>query len=534
MTDHSPSSAFPSLHWTEGEPSVLVDFSFSGGEQGAYQLLALDETLGEAELCKQMKGLVMGDLTPSPLSLLDLATAVGAQLPSQRLGAALLIACARSSRQQGDPYSHWDDLCGTLFSVEAHLGILERCLPVPSARTVVGKKKVPLFLLPGMLVWDVDESEDEGAAKGPAASMVGSILVDFTTNDCKILMAGDLRSGLSLPIPPIHDLFSSLFPDPSSSSTPATAAAPTRRVVAGLPGLSGITDEQLKQLARRGGVRKGPGGGAVALGGGGSLKKSRAMPSWDSVPALEDHFTYLREGARRASHHKKETKADIAELEAAIAAKEREIEQLRQALEDSKAREKKQVVDVAIQTDTFFPLVITRPSSPILLPSSPTDREKLDVPSLQPEQALRIERIEAGKLRERLTTVESDLAAEKALPKIHLPTAALSLVPTAVHLVNRLEPLAKASRELLAEAGETWRLKEENEQLRRQLQSVQGPAGPAHPPSALALSRLNLDRPSDRAAYVVKRLVGQLRETRAALRESTEENVELLLSLVSG
>ncbi|GAA5951167.1 hypothetical protein JCM10213_003600 [Rhodosporidiobolus nylandii] len=425
MTDHSPSSAFPSLHWTEGEPSVLVDFSFSGGEQGAYQLLALDETLGEAELCKQMKGLVMGD---------------------------------------GDPYSHWDDLCGTLFSVEAHLGILERCLPVPSARTVVGKKKVPLFLLPGMLVWDVDESEDEGAAKGPAASMVGSILVDFTTNDCKILMAGDLRSGLSLPIPPIHDLFSSLFPDPSSSSTPATAAAPTRRVVAGLPGLSGITDEQLKQLARRGGVRKGPGGGAVALGGGGSLKKSRAMPSWDSVPALEDHFTYLREGARRASHHKKETKADIAELEAAIAAKEREIEQLRQALEDSKAREKKQVVDVAIQTDTFFPLVITRPSSPILLPSSPTDREKLDVPSLQPEQALRIERIEAGKLRgapflpspttrpvadaspltERLTTVESDLAAEKALPKIHLPTAALSLVPTAVHLVNRLEPLAKA------------------------------------------------------------------------------------------
>ncbi|BGP19736.1 hypothetical protein JCM10213_004391 [Rhodosporidiobolus nylandii] len=114
MAGESPSSAFPSLHWTEGDPSVLFDFSFRGGEKGAYELLALDETLDEVELCKQLKALVMEEL--------KVATAVGAELPSQRLGAALIIACARSSRQQDDPYSHWDDLCGTLLSVEAHLG----------------------------------------------------------------------------------------------------------------------------------------------------------------------------------------------------------------------------------------------------------------------------------------------------------------------------------------------------------------------------------------------------------------------------
>ncbi|BGP19741.1 hypothetical protein JCM10213_004384 [Rhodosporidiobolus nylandii] len=483
MADHSPSSAFPSLHWTEGEPSVLFDFSFSGGEKGAYELLALDETLGEVELCKQLKGLVMEDL--------KVATAVGAELPNARLGAALVIACARSSEQQDDLYSHWDELCGTLFSVEAHLGLVRRCLPVPSGRTGILERTLPLYLLPAMLTWDVDEPEEEEGedveAKDQAAAwMAGSWLIDFRTNDSKVLIAGKIRDGIPIPGPPLYQRASWLFsPAPPSSAPPSAVAV--RRPLAGVPGLSGISEAQLKKLVRRGGVTKGAGGGMVSVGG--ASMKRVVKSSWENTRGLSDQFAYLREGARRANEHRMETNARLAELEKAAKGALKEVEQLRQELEVSKARKIKQ---------------------------------------------------------KRLTTVESDLAAEKALPKIHLPTAALSLLPPALQLVNRLEPLATAvqpfkplvpsrllgiaqkSRELLVEAGETGRLKEENEQLRRQLQSVQGPA---HPPSVLALSRLDLDRPSDRAAYVVRRLVERLSALQRKLRDVEEENIDLLLQL---
>ncbi|GAA5951222.1 hypothetical protein JCM10213_003611 [Rhodosporidiobolus nylandii] len=478
MADHSPSSAFPSLHWTEGEPSILFDFSFPGGGKGAYELLALDETLGEVELSKQLKALVLEDL--------KLATAGGGQLPSQRLGAALVIACSRSSRQQGDPYSDWDDLCGTLFSVEAHLGLTRRRLPVPSAR-IDFEKKCPLFILPSLLVWDVEEPDEPGReseAKGRAELMTGSWLIDFRTNDSKVLIDGELRKGITIHAPPIHELVTALLSSAARSPASPTADVP-KQPLSEHTGVSGISEAQYEQLTGRAGVKN--------LGAGGGL--------------------FRRSGVSM-------TGADIAELKAEIAKNGRKIEQLQQALEEAKAREKKQVVDVAIQTDTFFPLVITRPSSPLLLPCLPAES--------------------------RLATVENDLAAEKALPKIHLPTAALSLLPPALQLVNRLEPLAtvvrpfkpvvpsrvlsvadKAKR-LLIEAGEMGRLKEENEQLRSQLKSVRGPA---HPPSVLALSRLDLDRPSDCAAYVVRRLVERLGAVQRKLRDVEEEKIDLLLQL---
>ncbi|BGP19735.1 hypothetical protein JCM10213_004392 [Rhodosporidiobolus nylandii] len=413
-----------------------------------------------------------------------------------------------------------------------------------------------------MLIWAVDEPDEEdgdGEAKGAARLMAGSWLIDFRTNDSKTLIAGELREGIPISAPPVREIVSSLV-------STAPFPAPSTGVVSDhvLAEKSSLNGEHHPPPARGGTSKKGAGGG-VLVNGFAMKKKRQALSRQHSEAAVKEGSAYRSEEVRGANEHLQD--ASFAELAIELVPAERETEQVPRELDDILHREKKPMVDVAIQTDTFFPLVITRPSSPIFLPSSPTD-------------VLPAERIEADELRGalfsfhlfpvlatdlpsetgRLSTIRDDLAAEQALPKTHVPTSALPFPQPALQIRNRLNPpakgvepfkpllprllfaLAQKTKRLLIEAGKMGKLEEENTKLRRQLQSF---GGPARPSSAVALSRLDLGRLSDRTAFVVNCLVGQLRETRAALRESKEENgltrflplrpaFELLMSLVSG
>ncbi|GAA5895560.1 hypothetical protein JCM6882_000340 [Rhodosporidiobolus microsporus] len=501
MPVFNPSTNFPNLLFTRGEPSAILDFDFPGGEQGAYELLKLDPNDYDKTLHTRAKEILLEELKAlrhDPSSL------------SKRLAAVAVIACARSSANQETkcPVGRWDALVGLIYAAEAQYALEAIQLPIPGCAEewTESKDRTSLPLMPATVVSFAPSDEDSDTSPTPSFCPVfTSLVTDGLTDKFDFLCDGELSPGSSTGLA-THPAVGAWLPSRRGRLV-LPADEPLRIEGPLMKGIEGIKRSQVNQLKR----------GVGAMGGGMYLFGAKGQNR--------------RAGPSRATERNGGGVDDLQGVRRELAKRQKELADARTDLDG-----------VRDKLDAVMKIAMAHQ------PSDEKELELLDEVGRLKDDLRRL-RVEAEKVKAQLATAlrENDALSARLSSSDTLLSLAHRARPLLYTLCKRVEPFgallpvsvfpwaAQKGSELVERLGEreeseVERLRRENDALREQLEATTTPS-PSLTARRTALSTFNAAKPSQRVTWATNRLAEQVRELTKEVREAREENVDLILQL---